>query len=245
MFGSILAARPEAGLEGRLRGTQYGFRKGRSTAEPMHILRRLQDLVHAKQHHALRLIFLDWSKAFDKVDTRCLPTVLKRFGVPEKAVRVVAALVKNPRFTVSMQGDDSDPREQETGIRQGCTLSPFLFTLIMSAIMQDVETGVRADHPMATTPIMTVMDLEYADDTVLLARTAELAELLLVRTEGEARRYGLRLNMLKTCRLAYNSEQVVRFEDGTQVPRVSKALYLGTLMHQDGDPGRRSGPGSG
>ena len=89
LYGRVLAARLEKGLEGRLRSTQYGFRKGRSTAEPMFIIRRLQDMVHAKRNRALHAIFLDWSKKLDKVDTRCLPTVLKRFGVPDKAVRAI------------------------------------------------------------------------------------------------------------------------------------------------------------
>ena len=52
----------------------------------MYILRRLQDLVHAKRDHALHLVFLDWANAFDKVDTNCLPAVLKRFGVGDKIV---------------------------------------------------------------------------------------------------------------------------------------------------------------
>ena len=75
-------------------------------------------------------------------------------------------------------------KEQGTGIRQGCTLSPFMFTLILSAIMEDVEAKVRDKHPMATTPVMTVMDLEYADDTALLARSAEVANRLLQATEA-------------------------------------------------------------
>ena len=84
LFARIMARRLEAGLSDNLRETQFGFRKGRSTSEPMFILRRLQDLVHAKRSHALHLVFLDWAKAFDKVDTECVPTVLKRFGVPER-----------------------------------------------------------------------------------------------------------------------------------------------------------------
>ena len=59
---------------------------------------------------------------------------------------------------------------------------------------------------MATTPIMSVMDLEYADGTALLARSAEIATGLLSATEREAAKYGLKLNRSNTCRLAYNTE---------------------------------------
>ena len=47
---------------------------------------------------------------------------------------------------------------------------------------------------MVTTPAFTVIDVEYADDTVLIARTTEIANKLLQSTEAEAAKYGLRLN---------------------------------------------------
>ena len=152
-------------------------------------------------------------------------------------IRVIEARVGSPQFKVSMQGEASDSKGQATGIRQGCTLSPFLFTLILAAIMEDVEAEVRRDHPMATTPIMSVMDLEYADDTVLLAGSAEVARLLIAATEKEAAKYGLKLNRDKTCRLAYNTAEEICFEDGTKIPRVKKVEYLGTVMDERGDPG--------
>ena len=89
---------------------------------------------------------------------------------------------------------------------------------------------------MATTPAMTVMDLEYADDTALIARTTEIATRLLRATEAEAAKYGLKLNRTKTCRLAYNTDEPVKFADGAEVPRVTDALYLGTTMNDRGDP---------
>ena len=47
---------------------------------------------------------------------------------------------------------------------------------------------------MATTPIMSVLDLEYAGDAVLMARSTEVAGQLLQATEQEAAIYGLLLN---------------------------------------------------
>ena len=84
IMGKLLTRRLEVGLEGKLRDTQFGFRRGRSAAEPLFSIRRLQDLVHAKKNQALHLSFLDWSKAVDKVDAKCIPLVLRRFGVGER-----------------------------------------------------------------------------------------------------------------------------------------------------------------
>ena len=58
------------------------FQTGEKHVKADVILRRMQDLVHAKKNQALHLVFLDWPKAFDKVDTNCLSQVLRRFGVP-------------------------------------------------------------------------------------------------------------------------------------------------------------------
>ena len=55
------------GLDDKLWETQYGFRKKRSTAQPLFITRRLQDLAEASGDK-LFLVSLDWEKAFDKVD---------------------------------------------------------------------------------------------------------------------------------------------------------------------------------
>eukprot|EP00969_Alexandrium_andersonii_P030570 1333409-Alexandrium_andersonii.AAC.1 len=67
------------------------------------------------------------------------------------------------------------------------------------------------------------MDVEFADDTVLISRTAESATVLLAEVQAEARRYGLELNAGKTQEVAMNSDQKVYFEDGTPVPRVDAA----------------------
>ena len=73
--------------------------------------------------------------------------------------------------------------------------------------MEDVETRIRQEHPLATTPTFAVMDLEYADDTAPIARTAEIAGKPLQYTEEEAAKYGLSLNRKKTVRMAYNTEE--------------------------------------
>ena len=57
------------------------------------LVRRLQDLVDAKRHQVLYLMFLDWSKAFDNIRPDALRLALARLKVPGKMQDVVAELV--------------------------------------------------------------------------------------------------------------------------------------------------------
>ena len=88
-------------------------------------------------------LFLDWEKAFDKVSHRGLLECLKSYAVPEKYFKIIEFEYNEPQFFVNLDGGRSANHVQHTGIRQGCTLSPFLFLLVMQIIMELVENEVN------------------------------------------------------------------------------------------------------
>ncbi len=60
---------------------QYGFRAGRSIAQPIYILRRLFDM-HERVGLPFMIIFsLNWEKAFDKVFQHQLFAAMAPLGV--------------------------------------------------------------------------------------------------------------------------------------------------------------------
>ena len=139
LYARISANRVSAGLDEHIRELQFGFRKGRSTAEATFLARRLQDLVDAKRHQTLHLLFLDWSKVFDKIRPAALQQALRRLLVPDHTIRVISDLVSNPLFEVLMDKSVSHTYPQRSGIRQGCTLSPLLFILLQTILFHDVQ----------------------------------------------------------------------------------------------------------
>ena len=70
-------------------------------------------------------VLLDWEKAFDKVKHNKLFEALERMNVPNKYIDMIKQLYDKPTFKVEMEGHESTWITQETGIRQGCPLSPY------------------------------------------------------------------------------------------------------------------------
>ena len=86
---------------------------------------------------------------------------------------VVKELVSNPLFEVVMDDHTSSCKEQKSGIRQGCFRSLLLFILLQTVLFYDVQTKYLAKHPLSMTPQIPCFDVEFADDTILIARTRE------------------------------------------------------------------------
>ena len=80
IYTRLLAARLTDAIEPLLRKSQYGFRRHRSTAYAIHIVRRTIDALFHKTHIDLNLLLCDWSKAFDRTDPMALSDALIATG---------------------------------------------------------------------------------------------------------------------------------------------------------------------
>ncbi len=124
---------------------QWGFRKHRSTGAPIHILRRVQEIFEASTS-PLYMLFLDWKQAFDKLTHTGLHHALRRLGLTKAYLDMIDNCYENPIFQVRDQGRKSKQHRQNTGIRQGCPLSPYLFIIFMTVLMHDVHQDVREEY---------------------------------------------------------------------------------------------------
>eukprot|EP00969_Alexandrium_andersonii_P296818 13116224-Alexandrium_andersonii.AAC.1 len=136
-----------------------------------------------------------------------------------------------------MDRDLSSWKKQERGVRQGCTLSPLLFIISLSVLMSEVEGDVKREHPLGLTPVFAFPDVEYADDTVIIAKVAHVASFALASLQRRAAPRGLFLNKSKTKELVLNSDLRVTFLDGSLVPTSDRIRYLGTIIRSNTDLG--------
>jgi hypothetical protein len=89
--------------------------------------------------------FFRWGKAFDSIDQEELINAVWRMNVPNETIREFSAMYASIKFKIKDGEGFSSEREQRTGIRQGCPLSPYLFIILMTAMFMDVhdEVGKR------------------------------------------------------------------------------------------------------
>ena len=225
-------------MDGTLDGNQYGFRKGKSTAQPLFILRRTQEI---QKEAALEchLLLLDWEKAFDKVLQDIMIKTIKRLGIPNKIIDMISEIYREPNYTIVDKDTTTDPRIQKAGIRQGCPLSPYLFIMLMTVIMYDVGKGLNEQeleivennklHKQVSSKLF------YADDTIIMAQTAEAVEIILHRIEVESHKYALKLNQGKCIHIRMNAIHRIHFRQGNTVPIQTQADYLGGKIKNTGD----------
>ena len=196
LFASIIQKCLADKLDMFLQKTQYGFRRKRGTADALHYIRRIVDKGEMTQSKTL-LVLLDWEKAFDKVIHEQLLGALERMNVPAKMVTLIREMYRNPQFIVETEGQTSSWKRQETGIRQGCPLSPYLFIIVMTVMFWDIHwEGVKGleRNRVAGTEFDEVL---YADDTICISESEQAMNKLLAAIEKQGRRYGMRLNRAK------------------------------------------------
>ena len=83
------------------------------------------------------MVFVDFSKAFDTVGRTGVWQLLKKYGCPEKFTTMIEALHTGMMANVSIGGEVSESFRVTNGVTQGCVLAPTLFSIFLSAMLDD------------------------------------------------------------------------------------------------------------
>ena len=82
--------------------------------------------------------FIDYAKAFDRVDHNKLWKTLKEMGIPDHLTCLFRDLYPGQEATVRTGHGTTDWFQIGKGVHQGCILSPCLFNLYAEYIMRNV-----------------------------------------------------------------------------------------------------------
>jgi len=105
---------------------QYGFRPKVGTIESITTLKTiLANRFNSKQD--TYICFIDFQKAFDRVEHDILIDILNKKAIPANEIRIIKKMYENQ---IGFMKDDSEkqyPIDIKRGVRQRCILSSILF----------------------------------------------------------------------------------------------------------------------
>jgi hypothetical protein len=100
----------------------------------------------------------------------------------------------------------------------------------MSVLFHDVHRELEGKLEGGFVDLIDLMQIIYADDTLLVGKRAKEFNLMLKAIEKHSKRYGMRLNKGKCVSLEMNTKVDVRFSDGTSLKKVTEAVYVGAKL---------------
>ena len=175
---------------------------------------------------------MDMSKAFDNVSHPKLFETMDEMGFSRHLTRLIQSLYKDQEAVIRWNSDRTKSFDICKGVRQGCILSPHLFSVYTEQIMRDSRTedfGISIGGRK-------VSNLRYADDTALCAETHEEICTLLNNINEEGKKKNMKLNAKKTKVMHIGKGNYVDVTiDGETLEKVLDFVYLGSCKTSEGD----------
>ena len=106
-------------------------------------------------------IYIDYAKAFDKVDHKVLLKKLSYYGIGSKYVRWIHSFLTNRFQTVYVNGHFSSPAPVLSGVPQGSVLGPLLFNIglnDLSSVIENANIYTFADDTKVVAEILSVKE---------------------------------------------------------------------------------------
>ena len=216
-----------------LEEAQVGFRKGYSTTDNIFTLQAMVQKYLSKRGGRFYCLFIDFSKAFDTVDHQKLLSSLNKKGIGGKLFKILLSMFQKLKSCVRKNQTFTEFFDCNIGTRQGCKLSPILFSLFINDIVQELRNNcphgifVSQNKPE-------IFVLLYADDIANCADTVRNLQIQFNIVELFCLNTGMVVNIGKT-KINFRNGGFLRrnekwYYQGQQIEVVSFYKYMGILF---------------
>ena len=154
---------------------------------------------------------------------------LQKQGIEDVYIEILKDIYRDSSVTVHLHKESENIRIK-SGVRQGDTISPKLFTATLQSIFRRFNwenKGVKIDGEF-------LANLRFADDIFLCIETPQELQQMLQELSDESRRMGLKRNIAKTKVMVADNTHV----NNVPIENVQGYVYLGqhySLKEQNQD----------
>ena len=175
LLARVLVARMSAGLDAVVDATQTAFIPGRWIGD--NVLFHLEEIDYCQSEQVQAcVVFLDFEKAYDRLDRGWLFRCLDRLGFPGELSGWVRLMLKDAVAAVLCHGYLSPQFAVLSGVAQGSPLSPQLYLVAaqpLAARLRQLQAAGLVDAVVLPDGSKAPPSHQHADDTTIHTRTPQ------------------------------------------------------------------------
>ena len=176
-----------------LNKNQHGFRSGRSCLTQL-MAHHDNILSLLEEGFNVDVVYLDFAKAFDKVDHHLVLRKAQSMGIDGKLLSWLQEFLTNRTQSVVVNGRVSAPRPVISGVPQGSVLGPLIFLILIADIDEDILHALIAsfaDDTRATKGLKSELDAaDLQNDLFRIYQWSERNNMEFNAIKFELMRYG-------------------------------------------------------
>ena len=233
--------------------SQNGFRIGRSTIHSIFLSRMLHSLCREKGIHCAKA-YIDFVKAYDKVNQELLWIILDKRGVPEKMINLIRGFHEGSMASIKINGILSEPFELKCGLKQGSIIAPLLFNIFFgSAIeiihnrvqhlgislqfrnMSDIFNTNNINKEKIGNTVISIWNILFADDAEIVTDSPENLQIIMDCFSEVTSAYGQEISIAKS-EVMFDSRSDRQFNIDivdNSLNQVDEFRYLGSIESSD------------
>ena len=199
---------------------QSGFRPGDSTINQL--LSITNDIYRSFEEGCeTRAVFLDISKAFDKVWHEGLVFKLKQNGINGRLLSLISDFLSNRRQRVVLNGQESSWEPILAGVPQGSVLGPLLFLVYINDLTDNISSSMRL----------------FADDSSLFLRVRDIqvCQATLTNDLDMITQWAYQWKMQFNPDISKQAIEVIFSQKRTQKPNHPPLLFNGIPVRREAD----------
>ena len=237
LFSLILLDRLElrTTLSHPISENQIGFKKGHRTADHIFVIKSIVNKIVTNEKKKLFVAFIDFRKAYDKVNRTLLFLKLQKMGIKGLFYENIKALYNPISYLVRVRGGHLQPIPSRLGLKQGCVLSPLLFNLYIDDMKNIFDASCDPVYALQEP----ISHLLYADDLALMSTSEKGLNNCLSKLKHFCDTWKLEVNMKKSKVVIFNPSGRKLcthkfYFDGREMEVVKSYTYLGLELLSSG-----------
>jgi hypothetical protein len=202
---------------------QGGFRPERGCPDQLFVI---TEILKQRKEVPTYACFIDVKKAFDRVWRNGLWKRLAEEGIRGKMWRAIRTVYSKVQSAVLTGVGQTNWFDINTGVRQGCVLSPVLFAIFINGLAKEIR-NMNKGVKIANTDVSLLL---YADDIVLMSESREALQDMMNTLSEYSKKWRFELNQKKSEVVIFGTPRAKKkawWLAGKEVKQVLQYKYLG------------------